>query len=641
MKIINILGINLEGFRTWSEPSSFAFAHQGVHIITGANGSGKTSLFAALAWCLYGVNLFDTVQGDLITLEHLRGKDFKGCRVVVTLNIGKTLYRVARHYKFKGKTFGVAGDGLLIFRKDRNDTAKFSPEHLVTDESYTKDSQKWLIRELVPFELFMQSVLFGQRMKRFFEDSQETKRTVLESLMDLSFIDDAKIKVTAKVEELTTEVNNRREVVANLENQITLLTSKIESETLRASQYTKLMKQQRVNLKAHAESLKSNLSSLTERIAEAEGKLSEMNKTRLADFNLIKTNAKSHLDRLQGMKNTLMYDLDKLKRDIAENKGKITALKTPVKTNCNVCGSKLNAEGVKAAQAKQDSDIAIIEKINMSLEKKWVDDNNGLPALTEQIEEAKTAYDTASLDYSKAFSSATERSSLEAQLTTMRANNETIVNDLKRIKQQFEDAKKPYTPSIDIDATNEKIEQHQLSCTKYSDEITNLSEEMTALNWWLSQFKVGGIKSFMFSTMLDSFNQALANYREAFGIEASFSIDEKKANKPFVGEIIIDNVKLNYFNLSGGQKTKADLLICFAYADLLESTVSFNLQLFDEPTTYMDSESAALFDTIIRLRAKEKAIYSITHEAFVDTSGDGTYVYQVTGGINKPSKFID
>ena len=62
MQSVVIKSISLEGFRSYSQPTTFKFANTGLHLIKGQNGMGKSSLFSALTWNLFKVNLNNTTE---------------------------------------------------------------------------------------------------------------------------------------------------------------------------------------------------------------------------------------------------------------------------------------------------------------------------------------------------------------------------------------------------------------------------------------------------------------------------------------------------------------------------------------------------------------------------------------------------
>ena len=67
MNKINFLSVDIEGFRTIVKPLHFDLQRPGLNMVKGINGAGKTSVFEALIWCLYGINLKEVNQAQLIS----------------------------------------------------------------------------------------------------------------------------------------------------------------------------------------------------------------------------------------------------------------------------------------------------------------------------------------------------------------------------------------------------------------------------------------------------------------------------------------------------------------------------------------------------------------------------------------------
>jgi DNA repair exonuclease SbcCD ATPase subunit len=196
MNAINFTGIEIEGFGSIQEPFSFNFYHPGINVIRGLNGVGKTTLFNGLVWCLYGVNLKGVTKDKISTWPHVRTKEYKGTRVIVSYIRGDKRIAVARHSGFKGKTEGhTGGDSLMVFEND------------VLVSTGINDSNKYIEDSLgLNAKMFLNSVLFGQRMKKLIESDDADKRKVFEELFNAEWVAAARERATKKVKEYQDEV---------------------------------------------------------------------------------------------------------------------------------------------------------------------------------------------------------------------------------------------------------------------------------------------------------------------------------------------------------------------------------------------------------------------------------------------------
>ena len=87
--------LELEGFRGWPQPRRFEFSAD-VVLVTGANGTGKTSLFDAILWGLTGeIARFGDSRSDIVSKYAESGLarvelglvgDHEGVRVIRTFD---------------------------------------------------------------------------------------------------------------------------------------------------------------------------------------------------------------------------------------------------------------------------------------------------------------------------------------------------------------------------------------------------------------------------------------------------------------------------------------------------------------------------------------------------------------------------
>ena len=81
--------ITLKNFRSYYGEQTLSFTtddHQHVTVIHGANGAGKTSLFVAFKWCLYGSKFVRAKFGDIGKLENRRAlTDSKSAETMVEI----------------------------------------------------------------------------------------------------------------------------------------------------------------------------------------------------------------------------------------------------------------------------------------------------------------------------------------------------------------------------------------------------------------------------------------------------------------------------------------------------------------------------------------------------------------------------
>lgn len=205
----------------------------------GKNGVGKTTLFSALVWALYRTSLKNITAERTQTWQRLRPDSFRGTRVIVTFEKDGQEYAVARHISFKGKTFGLDGkSSLLIFSKVTGEDREFDQNDLVTETLHTVDVQAYITKVMgMDSRVFLNSVLFGQRMKRLVDAEGEEKRKMFETLFDLDFIQRAKEKGQQIEGEKSAELGIVRERISGLKRQVEFINVQLEDAEQRAQNF--------------------------------------------------------------------------------------------------------------------------------------------------------------------------------------------------------------------------------------------------------------------------------------------------------------------------------------------------------------------------------------------------------------------
>ena len=94
--MIEFTNISITGFGSVQE-LNLPLNSRGITVIRGANGFGKTSIFTALVWALYGKNLKG--NPDVNTWPKFRPKGYKGTRVEVFFKTDSHIHSVTRCLK--------------------------------------------------------------------------------------------------------------------------------------------------------------------------------------------------------------------------------------------------------------------------------------------------------------------------------------------------------------------------------------------------------------------------------------------------------------------------------------------------------------------------------------------------------------
>lgn len=227
----------IEGFGSIHDSTEFNLGGttSGITLIKGSNGVGKTTAFSAFCWGLLGKSLKDVTKANVATWVERRTKSFMGTRVMVYFMVGTDYYCVARHVKYKKTTFGLTGgDKLMIFKST---SFVFSSQDLLGDEVHKGDMENFICKLIgASSKVFLNSVVFGQRMKRLVQSTSEEKRKVLEEIFNTDFVNKAKENLVKASEEISTAIANENVNKTRIEHTRQSLQSDAEIDFKRVEQ---------------------------------------------------------------------------------------------------------------------------------------------------------------------------------------------------------------------------------------------------------------------------------------------------------------------------------------------------------------------------------------------------------------------
>ena len=153
----------------------------GITVIRAANGFGKSTIFSALVWALYGKNIKG--NSDVNTWEKYRTKAYQGTKVEIYFNANGQIHRIIRCLKYKGEVLGAKGNSQVLYQIDGN---------------LIEDKRKRGIQEIInqnigmSYNLFMNAVMFGQGLKRLVQETGTNQRELFEEVFELGYLTKAK-----------------------------------------------------------------------------------------------------------------------------------------------------------------------------------------------------------------------------------------------------------------------------------------------------------------------------------------------------------------------------------------------------------------------------------------------------------------
>lgn len=632
--MIKLKSMVVEGFGSIQTSTKFQLDREGLYLIKGRNGNGKTTLFSAMSWCLYQTNLKGVPNASVATWQHLRLPEYRGTRVVITIEAGTGEYVIARHLDFKGKTYGVSGASkLLVYYRE---TAE---QDLQLYEGQHKNDQQAFVTQLLGMDAqtFLNSVMFGQRMKRLIEAENEEKRAVFDKLFNVSFVDDAKEKaksyveakrleqtqtdgkistITAKIESVETQIQQGASVLENFEETKKERLAELNSRLL--DQQTKVKEQQSIVKKSEAALKKLDISEADKasEVAETERKNADAWKRRIADkeserFQLHKKSEQAGIEakRLEGV-------VAEYQRAVEE-----------IDTTCTVCGQPLKKEQVADARLKAQALVNewqgkfVVQASNKAefdakmdlLDKDIAEDKKQLVSKEKAYTDAKEKADSFKELLSK---------SRELGQTVQQATQQIkfLEGSIKTLQADIQKETTSTPPQLNLDGLRADITAMQLDSNALIEAKESISKSIELADWWNKKgFGSGGLKAYVFNAMLTQLNVLVEKYASRLGVSVVFSVDLTKANKPFLTTCYKAGQVIDYKDLSGGEKQRIDVAMAFAMHDLVSKTSDLNILVMDECMEGLDEQGVDVVFELLRMKCgSSKSIYIITHNQMLD-----------------------
>jgi DNA repair exonuclease SbcCD ATPase subunit len=524
---------------------------KGITVIRGATGEGKTTILSALVWGAYGKNLKG--KSDVNTWEKYRPKNYNGTKVEIYFGKDGKTHKITRCLKYKGEVNGAKGKDRLIYEIDAVEVS----------EKNKGEIQALINADLgMSYSLFMNSILFGQGMKRLIQESSSNQKDLFEEIFELEYISKARDIAKGYYTEALREYNE--------------ISQKYSSSKEKKQSIQRMLD----DLKKQANHVKNDLSS---RVKVLEKKLSLLAKAK----------------KENELKETVTYK-NRIEQRIQE-----------ARDNQKELLNKIN-------DAKRKTRVSLEEFIGVIIKLlKRGDIKNSLKRLME----VKKAFGDIERLQDKCSKLADKISNYRDKLEELRdqeyeANKVQRDIDLTHVEIKKLLSEKRAGVNLGL------IKKYKTQLSTISDKLQSIESEMEEKrakvdNYkWVMDDPLGnrGIKAFLFESSLDILNETLESYSEVLGFSILFYVDIQGVKKDFNTQIIMDGIEVSYEELSGGQKQLVNLAMAFAMNEVMTKAKGINIAFLDEVFENLSSEYVDLVIGLIRKIYKDKTLYLISHQ---------------------------
>lgn len=516
-------------------------------LIKAPNGKGKSTILSALVWAIYGKNLKGV--SEVTTWEKVRPKDYQGVMVEVFFQKGEHIYKIIRCQKCNiVLEDGAKGKDRLILMKD-NEVVNVKGKNKLQDA---------INAELgLSYTLFMNSIMFGQGIKRLIQESNSDKKKIFEEVFDLEFLNIAKGIAMQDKNNLLAQANE-------VEHQSALLKKELEANKEAYFDLRDREKGFKEKIKSERRELKKDREDLTKQLIKKQQQLKDEVEQSL------RVKIKKHTDYVDGLKSKIKYN----------------RIVSGVSLPDFVKKLKIQLDKGHYKRAKESVDIIYKAIINSD-------------KLQEEYEDALGRLD--------------ELRTTNEKYKRLQKECDDIASDIADIDEELEKLKqeklKVMSPKY-----KEKLKEIRKTLRKVDEDYHNKELELENYNWLINDpLGNNGIKAYLFDSSLDMLNRTLDKYSQVLGFRIEFNIDLGTARKEFFTLIERDGQIIDYDELSGGEKQLVNVAMAFAMNESLTMSKGINLAFLDEVFESLSSDNVEVVTSLIRHTFADKTLFLITH----------------------------
>ena len=590
---IDFKTLHIEGFMSIGE-ADINLTEGGFILVSGinrcaqdlakSNGSGKSSVWESIIWCLTG----DTLRGSK-SVENINTQG--GTLVSLYFSIDDISYKVTRtknHEKYKTNLF-LEVNGKDCSGKGIRDTEKILKEYLPEIDS----------------GLISSVIILGQGLPaRFTSNTPSGRKEMLERMSKSDYmIQELKNRVSkrrAEVDKMKRDVEDRR-----LSLSTTL--SKVEETGAKLASFPDVKGQQ-----LEAETLQKRIDALKSQIdsTDIESKRSE-----LSNINAELYKQEAYFDsKIKGkfkeddLISNLTVDLRAVDNSILFVRNEINEMKS-VKDVCPTCGQKI--QGVVKPDTSEKENLLH----DLTAQKDYI-----IKSLSSAQQDRNNKVNQLKNDKCKVIGELSEKAAELMQLVdSIDKQVKQWSNEIQHIELQYKNISDAILRHDSMKSMLEEL------LHKNENQIPSLIESVSncevQINKWANSLSVlqkfdtvlkRDFRGILLKNVVEYIDDAVKNYGSYIFDSASlsFALDSNNIS-----------VKLNnkeYEMLSGGEKQKVDIIVQFALRDMLCNYLGFdcNILVLDEVFDNLDSVGC---DKVIQLITNKinsvNSIYIISHHA--------------------------
>lgn len=628
---MNFKKVRIQNFFSFGpELQELDLSDSGMYLITGknlitesSNGSGKSSIFDAICYALFG-QVTKKVNIPQIVNEQT-GQD---CMVELEFEVDGKTYVIERWKKQK-KHY----DKLLLYEGEQIDDNLMS--------SSNKGDTQSQINEIIKFNYksFVNAVMMTQeQVSGFLQADSAKKKEIIENILQLNiltkyhWIAQQKRKILKRLHEQTKLREDNAETL-------------IESTKTSMQEYVESCNLKKKNAKKEVEELKEKLEKIGQTNIEAErekikkaDRLAKEREDLMVKYQHEADKTKSLLKDRENTEST-QFEYNELLKNASKT---IKRLNEEIETEneefkrlskelqhthdnpeqCPVCKNTINGDEIKKWISNQQDLVNRVEENISSKEKQLNETNTNIENWQAKYDELQTSIDETNeqIEEQKKVAKKLKKKYENIEIPETMDEEELDKLDEKRrdIEQQIRDKENvEFVDKKYLDSLLKQAKDYTKEKKKFSQELKKLRNQFIIMKWWEDSLssKKNSMKSWCINNVIGYFNNKIKYYIDRF-FEGSVSL---QLDNDLNEVISVNGNERTYDMFSGGEKRRLNLAILFALNDLVKANVSSNMNIMflDEVlSNYLDDKGiSSVLEVLQDMSDNTKSsIYIIDHK---------------------------
>ena len=610
---MKIKKIEAQNFRSWNKLELDLEKPNGLVVVTGLNGNGKSSAFYTLIYALYG-ELPDGSKGDDVVKQD-KGKDTYARVIFTHLNHEYEITRYRKDKKYKNK---------VIVKQDGKD---------VTLSTNKETDQKILEILGFGFDTLLNSIIFSpERLNSFINATDKHRKEILEELTNTNIYKQAEQLIKEDSKEAQNQLNLAQKELQRLIDLSKTLNA-LESNYRQSrdmwnrnyNQLTKSIKELKTKL------LTTNLDEIKQSLAEAQAGLNKVK----SKLKTVPAPDNTKINQLKNKLTTLKSQLEMLKQSINDDIATYQEVQSSDDATCELCGSKLDD------QHKQTELTNLKQRIAKNVDK-YKAGKNQLLEMLPKYQQLENEYQKAQTAYQK------NNREQESNMVAYQQFNQNInrltqqQNDYLQTREQWKQAQEQLTKleQNPIVKPNELTQHHNLkqSQEEQQTKVEKLQKDLQDYADLKHVYSDKGVKAQALSVVIPYLNVKLHDCLDILtnGTLTAELTSKTKTKSGKVNEqinLIVSSATSGneYHELSSGEKKRIGIALNIAFMQYLQSQIGgLNFVVFDELMDNLDQDGIhAVMNYLNSLKSSIDNIFLISHNEGLQFNDNCDKIYRV------------